>query len=100
MVSGGTFLEKGQVNTSVPVVVIAPGYHGHAIARSLGRLISALQRHDHATGERTSSGILQRLLLSRRSSGCFNLVKRLDHVQFSSLLMTIAASSWRTMQRR
>ena len=38
MVSGGTFLEKGQVNTSVPVVVIAPGYHGHAIARSLGRL--------------------------------------------------------------
>jgi D-aspartate ligase len=38
MVSGGTLLEKGQVNTSVPVVVIAPGYHGHAIARSLGRL--------------------------------------------------------------
>src|SRR5258707_112218 len=26
------------VNTSVPVVVIAPGYHWHAIARSLGRL--------------------------------------------------------------
>ena len=26
------------LNTSVPVVVIAPGYHGHAIARSLGRL--------------------------------------------------------------
>lgn len=38
MVTGGTLLEKGQVNTSVPVVVIAPGYHGHAIARSLGRL--------------------------------------------------------------
>jgi len=28
----------GSLNTSVPVVVIAPGYHGHAIARSLGRL--------------------------------------------------------------
>ena len=27
-----------QLNTSVPVVVIAPGYHGHAIARTLGRL--------------------------------------------------------------
>lgn len=26
------------LNTSVPAVVIAPGYHGHAIARSLGRL--------------------------------------------------------------
>lgn len=26
------------LNTSTPVVVIAPGYHGHAIARSLGRL--------------------------------------------------------------
>ena len=26
------------LNTSVPVVVIAPGYHGHAIARSMGRL--------------------------------------------------------------
>ncbi len=26
------------MNNSVPVVVIAPGYHGHAIARSLGRL--------------------------------------------------------------
>jgi predicted ATP-grasp superfamily ATP-dependent carboligase len=26
------------LNNSVPVVVIAPGYHGHAIARSLGRL--------------------------------------------------------------
>src|SRR5690348_6617844 len=26
------------LNTSVPVVVIAPGYHGHAIARTLGRL--------------------------------------------------------------
>lgn len=30
--------EKGRLNTSVPVVVIAPGYHGHAIARTLGRL--------------------------------------------------------------
>ena len=29
---------KGGLNTSVPVVVIAPGFHGHAIARSLGRL--------------------------------------------------------------
>jgi len=28
----------GQLNTSVPAVVIAPGYHGHSIARSLGRL--------------------------------------------------------------
>jgi len=26
------------LNAAVPVVVIAPGYHGHAIARSLGRL--------------------------------------------------------------
>ncbi len=26
------------MDTSVPVVVIAPGFHGHAIARSLGRL--------------------------------------------------------------
>ena len=26
------------MNNTVPVVVIAPGYHGHAIARSLGRL--------------------------------------------------------------
>ena len=33
-----TPLAKGHVNASVPVVVIAPGYHGHAIARSLGRL--------------------------------------------------------------
>lgn len=33
-----TSLAKGHVNASVPVVVIAPGYHGHAIARSLGRL--------------------------------------------------------------
>jgi D-aspartate ligase len=31
-------LENGHLNTAVPVVVIAPGYHGHAIARSLGRL--------------------------------------------------------------
>ena len=30
--------EIDALNTSVPVVVIAPGYHGHAIARSLGRL--------------------------------------------------------------
>src|SRR5215469_3462490 len=27
-----------QLDTPVPVVVIAPGYHGHAIARSLGRI--------------------------------------------------------------
>ena len=33
-----TPLEKMPVNASVPVVVVAPGYHGHAIARSLGRL--------------------------------------------------------------
>lgn len=33
-----TSLAKGHLNTAVPVVVIAPGYHGHAIARSLGRL--------------------------------------------------------------
>src|SRR5437667_3050422 len=30
--------QLGRLDTSVPVVVIAPGYHGHAIARSLGRL--------------------------------------------------------------
>jgi len=29
---------KDKLNTSVPVVVLAPGYHGHGIARSLGRL--------------------------------------------------------------
>jgi D-aspartate ligase len=29
---------KNQLNTSVPAVVIAPGYHGHGIARSLGRI--------------------------------------------------------------
>ncbi len=38
MVSNKTHTEKRQFNTSVPVVVIAPGYHGHGIARSLGRL--------------------------------------------------------------
>lgn len=38
MVSEKTRLVKGQVKTETPVVVIAPGYHGHAIARSLGRL--------------------------------------------------------------
>ena len=39
MVSAWTLLEKDyQLDTSVPVVVIAPGYHGHGIARSLGRL--------------------------------------------------------------
>jgi D-aspartate ligase len=38
MVSDETRLVKGQVKTETPVVVIAPGYHGHAIARSLGRL--------------------------------------------------------------
>ncbi len=27
-----------RLDTSIPVVVIAPGYHGHGIARSLGRL--------------------------------------------------------------
>ena len=32
------WLKTNPLNTSVPVVVIAPGYHGHAIARSLGRL--------------------------------------------------------------
>lgn len=31
-------LENRRIDTSVPVVVIAPGYHGHGIARSLGRL--------------------------------------------------------------
>ena len=31
-------LENRKIDTSVPVVVIAPGYHGHGIARSLGRL--------------------------------------------------------------
>jgi D-aspartate ligase len=31
-------LAKGRMNASVPVIVIAPGYHGHAIARTLGRL--------------------------------------------------------------
>ena len=30
--------EMRGLDTSVPVVVIAPGFHGHAIARSLGRL--------------------------------------------------------------
>lgn len=30
--------EMGPLDTSVPVVVIAPGYHSHTIARSLGRL--------------------------------------------------------------
>lgn len=32
------YSESGRLDTSVPVVVIAPGYHGHAIARTLGRL--------------------------------------------------------------
>lgn len=31
-------LANRKIDTSVPVVVIAPGYHGHGIARSLGRL--------------------------------------------------------------
>jgi predicted ATP-grasp superfamily ATP-dependent carboligase len=31
-------LKLDRLNASVPVVVIAPGYHGHALARSLGRL--------------------------------------------------------------
>src|SRR2546428_13021644 len=31
-------LENRKIDTSVPVVVIAPGYHSHGIARSLGRL--------------------------------------------------------------
>lgn len=34
----GDSLEHRKIDTSVPVVVIAPGYHGHGIARSLGRL--------------------------------------------------------------
>src|SRR2546421_3698723 len=38
MVYSKAHTEKRQFNTSVPVVVIAPGYHGHGIARSLGRL--------------------------------------------------------------
>ncbi|GAC1345835.1 MAG: hypothetical protein NVSMB27_08490 [Ktedonobacteraceae bacterium] len=38
MVSVWARPEKDQLNTSVPVVVIAPGYHGHGIAQSLGRL--------------------------------------------------------------
>src|SRR2546423_615879 len=29
---------KDKLNTSTPVIVLAPGYHGHGIARSLGRL--------------------------------------------------------------
>jgi len=32
------WLKTEQLDTSVSVVVIAPGYHGHAIARSLGRI--------------------------------------------------------------
>jgi len=32
------WLKTKQLDTSVPVVVIAPGYHGQAIARSLGRI--------------------------------------------------------------
>jgi D-aspartate ligase len=31
-------LEEVPLDNSVPVVVIAPGFHGHAVARSLGRL--------------------------------------------------------------
>ncbi len=38
MVSICAHQEKKELDTSVPVVVIAPGYHGHAIVRSLGRL--------------------------------------------------------------
>lgn len=38
MVSVWVRPEKDRLNTSVPVVVIAPGYHGHGIARSLGRI--------------------------------------------------------------
>ena len=38
MVTVWDSLEKNRLDTSVPVVVIAPGYHGHSIARSLGRL--------------------------------------------------------------
>jgi len=31
-------LQNRNIDTSAPVIVIAPGYHGHGIARSLGRL--------------------------------------------------------------
>ena len=51
MVSVWIRSEKKQLDTSVPVVVIAPGYHGHAIARSLGRLgVSVYGVHgDHSS---------------------------------------------------
>jgi len=38
MVSDKIISGVERLDTSVPVVVIAPGYHGHDIARSLGRL--------------------------------------------------------------
>src|SRR5690348_9588695 len=31
-------IRKATVDTSVPAVVLCPGYHGHGVARSLGRL--------------------------------------------------------------
>jgi D-aspartate ligase len=31
-------LTKGRIDTTTPVVVLCPGYHGHGVARSLGRL--------------------------------------------------------------
>src|SRR5579863_2929376 len=38
MVSAHPSFDTKQVNTTLPVVVLCPGYHGHSIARSLGRL--------------------------------------------------------------
>lgn len=38
MVSTQRGLDTKQLDTTLPVVVICPGYHGHSIARSLGRL--------------------------------------------------------------
>lgn len=38
MISAEAVAPKTRVDTSVPVVVVCPGYHGHGIARSLGRL--------------------------------------------------------------
>ncbi len=38
MVSTHHGLDTKQMDTTLPVVVLCPGYHGHSIARSLGRL--------------------------------------------------------------
>lgn len=49
-ISYGSF-GGGFLNNSVPVVVIAPGLHGHAIARSLGRLgipVYGVHAHKHS----------------------------------------------------